>query len=130
MGTIFLKQGDLTRAREQFLAALQIAPKDPQARLNVALMDALEHKFTDAERELEPSCLPSLGQLMHLSQLADLWVEQGQRPRAIARVQQFSRAYPTDAAVHMLLGSLYFDDKNYADAEIELQQAIRLIRAW
>ncbi len=126
LSTVFLRQGNVAGARANALAARNIAPKDPRPVVNLALADAMEKKWPQAESEfqnalsLDPHSLPAL------TQFAGYWVQRGQPNRAIALTKQFVDANPADAGAHALLGSLALAAKQNDLAAAELQQASRL----
>jgi tetratricopeptide (TPR) repeat protein len=126
LGTAFLRRGDFTKAREQFLNASQLSSGNSQAHLGLAWSYLAEHKPVEAQRELEEVLEIDPHSSEALGLLSDLWDEQGRRPMAIVRVQQFSKINPGDANAHTILGSLYLRQKEYEAAEAELQRAIQL----
>jgi len=61
-----------------------------------------------------------------LAQLAALWLVRNERPKAIARVQQYLVTYPDDALGHLILGGIHFSGKEYDTAQSEFERAIEL----
>ena len=53
LGAIYLRQGKIDRAKEQFLVAQQLTPSDPQVPLALARTAAAAHQWNQAEQEFE-----------------------------------------------------------------------------
>ncbi len=126
MSTIFLRQGNATAARANALAARNIAPKDPGPVVDLALADAIEKKWAQAESEFTAALSEDPHSLPALTQFSGYWMQRGQPGRAIALVKQFLASYPADAQGHALLGSLALAAKQNELAAAELEQACKL----
>jgi tetratricopeptide (TPR) repeat protein len=126
LSTVFLRQGNLAGARANALVARNLAPKDPRPVVNLAVADAMEKKWTQAESEFATALSNDPHSLSALAQFAGYWVQRGQPNRAIALTKQFVDANPADAGAHALLGSLALANKQNDLAATELQQASRL----
>jgi tetratricopeptide (TPR) repeat protein len=61
-----------------------------------------------------------------LAQLASFWVARNERPKAVARVQQYLTSYPEDASARLILGVTQFSGKEYDAAQAEFERAIEL----
>jgi tetratricopeptide (TPR) repeat protein len=124
--TIFLRQGNAAGARANALAARNIAPKDPGPVVDLALADAMEKKWAQAESEFSAALSEDPHSLPALTQFSNYWMQRGQPARAMALVKQFLASYPGDAQGHALLGSLALADKQNELAAGELEQACKL----
>src|SRR2546426_88467 len=126
LGTVFLQSRELALARQQFSFAQQLAPDNPTPHLDLALGYASEGKLADAEKEFDSALGVNPRFTQALAQLANYLAHWNQRPKALARVQQYVATYPEDANGHLILGSLQVDGKLYPEAEAELERAIQL----
>src|SRR5205823_3545542 len=106
-------------------AAEALAPGTPQTAMGLAQTYATERKWADAERVLE-ACMKQHPQFTPaLEGLANLWAAQQQPGKAIARLEGFTREYPNDAGVRVLLARLLVQQKKYDSAGAELARAIQ-----
>ena len=126
LGGIYLREGQLRAAEEQFLAASQIAPNQAAVHLDLGQLYYTEKKWTQAEKEFETAVRLDPSNPTMLSAYADFLVARQQAPKAIALAQQFVNAHPNNAQGHVILGSLQFDSKNNSAAQAEFERAIRI----
>ncbi|HVN18129.1 MAG TPA: tetratricopeptide repeat protein [Dongiaceae bacterium] len=126
LGTAYLHQNDVLKAREQFVAAEQLAPRNATAHFDLGLCSVRAHQMEDAEREFEialdndPQFAPAL------NQLTDLYMQLRETAKAIDLLKKHLAAYPNDAQAHLIFGSVYSRVEDYSNAKLEFEQAIRL----
>src|SRR5437879_11727547 len=104
LGTILLQSREFASAAEQFGFAQQLAPDDPLPHLHLALVYTTEGKLDEAERELDSALRINPRFTQALAQLAKVLILRNQRPKALARAQQYVTASPEDAHAHPHLG--------------------------
>jgi tetratricopeptide (TPR) repeat protein len=121
-----LRQGQVPAARDQFEAARQLAPGDPEPALSLGMAAVAERKWTEAEQQFEGVLKLNPRSGTALGALADLWFATGQVQKGIARVTQQVTAYPDDAGPHFILASLYAAAGRLSDAKDQFGRAIQL----
>jgi tetratricopeptide (TPR) repeat protein len=126
LGSIYLRDGQLHPAEEQFLVANQLAPAQAAVHLNLGLLNAKGKKWTQAEKELETAIQLDPSNPTMLSAYADFLVARQQTQKALARVQQFVDANPNNAQGHLILGAVRNDSKNTSAAQAEFERAIQI----
>jgi tetratricopeptide (TPR) repeat protein len=128
LGNIYLAQGMLDRALEQFQAAVRLEPGMDRAHLHVGLTlhrmgrygDALPHMQRAVQ--LDPRLVEA-----HIN-LAATQRQLGDFPGALASLQQASRLRPDHYAIHLNLGMVYQALGRTAEAQQHLALAERLRR--
>jgi tetratricopeptide (TPR) repeat protein len=126
LGTVFLRQRQFAKAREQFLSARKLVPQDPSVCVSLARTYIGEKKWADAEQQFRQALEMNPRYTQALAQFANFWVERGQRGKAEALVSEYLKNYPDDANGHYLAGSLSLAGEKYDAAILELDQAIKL----
>jgi tetratricopeptide (TPR) repeat protein len=126
LGTIYVRQGQISAAREQFLIARRLIPGNAPAAVDLAQADNALGKRDEAEKEYQAALVLNPRFVQALNGLASLWVQQNQNAKALARVQQYVASYPDDSAGHLLLGALYSAAKQYQIAKNEFERATQL----
>src|SRR2546422_10998382 len=81
---------------------------------------------SEAEREFDSALRINPRFTQALAQLANFLILRNQRPKALARAQQYVAAYPEDANGHLILGTLQLGGKQYPEAKAELEHALQL----
>lgn len=126
LGAIYLREGQLHPAEEQFLAARRLAPNQAAVHLNLGQLYSAEKQWSEAEKELETAIqLDPLNAAVLGPYAAFLAAHQGSN-KGIARAQQFVNANPTNAQGHLILGALQFEANNNSSAKAEFERAIQL----
>jgi tetratricopeptide (TPR) repeat protein len=126
MGVTDLREGKTAPARREFLTARQLAPTDPVPALDLAQAAEAEHQWVDAEAQLEAALRIDARSVVALGQLADYWVGRKQPEKAVARVQQYLKAFPDTARAYLILGSLMLGTRHDAEAQVALERAMQL----
>lgn len=126
LGTVLLRQRNLSGAREQLATAVRLAADEPRAHLSLGLVDAAEGKYPDAEREFEAALQASPGFSPALTALTEMLVQRNQGEKALTRVRGYLAANPGNASAHVLMGSLQARAKRYTAAKEELTRAMEL----
>jgi tetratricopeptide (TPR) repeat protein len=126
LGSIYLQQGQLRPAEEQFLAAKGLAPTQASVHLNLGFLNAMERKWAQAEQEFETAIRLDPFDPLMLAPYADFLVARQQTQRALARVQPFVDANPNNAQAHLILGFVQNALKNTSAAQAEFERAIQI----
>ena len=126
LGEILLTEGQSTQAKEQFLAAGQLAPNLSVVHLDLGQVYAVEKKWNQAESEFETAVQVDPSDANPLAPYADFLVLRQQGPRAVALLQRFVSANPDNSLGHVILGALQFGLKNAGAAEAEFKRAIEI----
>ena len=120
------RQGKLRPAEEQLLIAKQLTPNESGIHVNLGQIYAAEKKWPDAQKEFGLALDLNPHNITALERLTSLLMARNQAAQALARVQQFVAANPTDANGHVIQGAVNFQSKNYSIAQAEFERAIQL----
>ena len=126
LGSIYMREGMLRQAEEQFLVAKQLAPNQAGVHLNLGILNAREKKAKQAEQEFETALGLAPANLTIVSVYADYLVSRQEQPKALALVQKFVESNPNNSQGHVVLGTLEFASKNTSAAQAQFEQAIQL----
>src|SRR5207253_2704063 len=94
--------------------------------VNMGVTYARQRLWPKAEEEFETALRLAPRSTEALAQLVSLWLARNERPKAVARVQQYLTSYPQDASAHLILGATQLSGKEYDAAQSEFERAIEL----
>ena len=116
-------------AAADFRQALKSAPKNGQAHLGLAFASLAMHHSSEAIRqsELAETYLGDSVQV-HIIR-ATAYGREGLGTRAAAEYRVALKMAPTDGALYLGLGSVYFSQRRYQDAATQLQTAEKYLPA-
>ncbi|HEX4716502.1 MAG TPA: tetratricopeptide repeat protein, partial [Ktedonobacteraceae bacterium] len=126
LGSIYLREGMLPQAEEQFQVANRLAPNQASIHVNIGMLNAKEKKWNQAEQEFETAIRLAPSDLAMVSAYADFLVSRQQTQRAVALVQKFVESNANNSQSHVLLGSLELVSKNSIAAQAQFEQAIQI----
>ncbi|HKW89256.1 MAG TPA: tetratricopeptide repeat protein [Candidatus Acidoferrales bacterium] len=126
LGETLLQQGKSKDAEDQFLAAKQLAPTNPGAHVDLALLYQAEKKLPEAEKEYEAALQVAPQSTGALDQYAGFLVSRGENVKAINVVQQFLSRNPKDVRAHLAMSGVQLRAKNFTEARSEVEQALQL----
>jgi cellulose synthase operon protein C len=126
LSTSLLRNKEFPAAAQEAAQAQQLAPDNPWTHVQMAEVLAGEKKNGEAEKEFEATLAMQPQFPEGLGQLINFLVATNQQPKALARAGRYLQSYPNDAVGHAILGSLYMQLKQYANATPELERAIDL----
>lgn len=109
IGGIYLSQGKEQQAREAFNEALRLAPGDPSASHNLAVMAGKAGKADEAKRLYEEAIKRHPEQLRTVVQLAELELRMGENQAAQERLQRAIKDNPKALEPRLLLGMYYLN---------------------
>ena len=113
-------------ARQDFNAAIQVSPQNPDAYVNLASLAAVEHKQDEAIGYYEKALSISATDNGALNGLITLYAERKEPDKAHARIDQALNSYPNNASLHYLKAQIYGYQGNAQGAESELRKTIEL----
>ena len=125
-GSAKVQTGDTTGARQDFVAARDIAPKDTDAYVNLAVVSLLEQKPDEAVGFYENALAVDPVNFNALSGLVELYTRQKQGDKAHARIDQALGSNPNNASLHFSEGADFWPGAKPAGAEAELRKTLEL----
>ena len=125
-GSAKVQLGDKDGARQDFSAARDIAPKDTDAYVNLAVVSLLDQKPDEAAGFYEDALAADPVNFNALSGLMELYARQNQGSKAHARLDQALQANPNNASLHFLKAQVFGLEQNTQGAEAELRKTLEL----
>ena len=119
LGTAYLNAGDREAARKQFLAELQLNPRDFNANLCLAKILREDVRLDEADILLTKAIQLRPGNTSALYELAQLQYAEGKTAAAVASLEELVRKVPDFTPAHVLLARVYYKLNRQADAERE-----------
>jgi len=119
-------QEQFKSAEEQILIAKQLAPNDPIIRANLAQIYRSEKKWPEAQKEFEAALQLDPHSTTVLRPYVNYLISRNQFAEALVGVQKYVTTNSGDADGHVLLGTLYYQSKNFDSAQAEFERAIQL----
>ena len=126
MGRIHLRNGDLDKARAEFVKALELDQKNADALLNLATIERAKGRLGDAETLVKRALQVDPNSIGALSQLAELARDQGDLDEA---VRLFEEALAIDDSLpflHMGYGDVLQRAGRFAEAEEAFKLVLQL----
>jgi tetratricopeptide (TPR) repeat protein len=117
--------GNSSGAREDFLAAHEIDPRNSDINVNLAALSASENKREEAVAFYEEALAISSTDFNALSGLITLY-GRNESNKAHARIDQVLSSYPNNASLHYLKAQIYGFEANPQGAESELRKTLEL----
>lgn len=131
LGAVLVREGQWAAGTRELEKALSLKPNDSAAQLNLAMVYAQSGApskaiplFQKIEAEAQGSHHPLNATV--LSAYARSLVQDGQTRRAITEMKAAAAQERHNAELHDELGSLYALEKDWAQAEPEFSEAVRL----
>lgn len=120
------EKSDTVGARQDFIAARDIAPKDTDAYVNLAVVSLLEQKPDEASAFYENALAVDPVNFNALSGLMGLYARQKQGDKAHTRIDQALGSNPNNASLHFLKAQIFGLEQNQQGAEAELRKTLEL----
>ena len=111
-------------ARLDFMTAKDMAPNDPDAYNNLAVVALKESKNEEAAGFYENALSIDNTNFVALSGLVNLYARQGQLEAAHSRLDRVLGSHPNNPSLRFLKAQIYGFEKNAQAAEAELRKAI------
>jgi Flp pilus assembly protein TadD len=125
-GSATAQLGNTQAARVDFIAARDMAPRDPDSYVNLAVVSRLENKADEAVGFYENALSIDPLNFNALSGLMNLYVSQKQADKAIGRLDQVLATNPNNASMHFLKAQIYGSQQNVQGAETELSKTLEI----
>ena len=130
LGRAYYSRSELPQARAAFQKVLEIDPKNAKAENNLGLileseakpaeaMEAYRNAIAWQEQELRPSEQPYLN-------LGNLLIQENRMEEAIPLLRKAVEIAPADGSCHLKLGAAYLRTNQLKEAQVELEEAVRL----
>ena len=125
-GSAAVRMGNTQAARQDFLAAKDISPRDTDAYVSLAVVSLIEHKPDEATGFYENALAVDPLNFNALSGLVDLYTAQKQPDKAHARLDQVLSSNANNASLHFLKARVYGFQQNAQGSEAELRKTLEL----
>jgi tetratricopeptide (TPR) repeat protein len=125
-GSAELDLDNTAGARQDFMMARDIAPRDTFPYISLAGVALAENKMDEAAGFYENALSIEGTNFNALSGLIRLYARKDEIAKAHARIDQVLSAYPTNASLHYLKAQAYGFERNSAQAEAELRKTLDL----
>ena len=125
-GTAYLRKGDLVKSRKVFEAITQAAPKEPIGPYNLGLVARSEKNDTKALAYFEEALTKRPTAIEPLLQIVAIKNTQGKTQEARERVIKQLETVPQSPLLHNLLGQLWLNVRDPAQAEKSFKTAIEI----
>ncbi len=120
----YAQSGDRERAADAYARVAQALPSDVWSRYELAKLQRELGRRREAEASLRAALTIDPGNKYVRYELARLMQSTGKNGRATQMARELARDYSGDPLGHALLGDLYRQGRNYADAEDEYRAAL------
>ena len=120
LGNLYVAGGKVDAAEEEFQATLRIDPANQEANYNLALLLISKKQPAEAIRYLErvrPANVPTRFNLIRA------YLEDNRPQQALRVASELSAENKSDVQLHFTLGVLLASEKQYKEAELELERA-------
>ncbi|MBS0151317.1 MAG: tetratricopeptide repeat protein [Nitrospira sp.] len=125
-GTAYLRKGDLAKSRKVFEAIAQAAPKEPIGPYNLGLVARAEKNTTKALAYFEEALAKRPTAFEPILQIVSIKSAQGKTQEARERVIKQLETAPNSPLLHNLVGQLWLNAKDPAQAEQSFKTAIEI----
>jgi tetratricopeptide (TPR) repeat protein len=124
LGDAYLRKNDLVKAKQTFETIAKALPKEPMSRYRLGLIARHEKNDTMAASYFEEALAINPNAIEPLDQLAAIKVSQGKPKEARERVMKQLEISPNNPMLHNLMGKLWLQAKDTAQAEAAYKKAI------
>ncbi len=125
-GSAAAQSGNTAAARQDFTAASEFAPKNPDVYTSLASLSIIENKPDEAIGFLEKGLANDATNFNALGALLNLYIRRNELDKAHGRIDQVLSSYPNNAALHFLKAQVYGVERNQQGAESELRKTLEL----
>jgi tetratricopeptide (TPR) repeat protein len=125
-GAAQLQQKNFPAAHQDFDAARQMAPNDPNVYNNLAFAALAENKPQDALAAFENALNVDATNFVALNGIINQYAKTNELDKAHSRVDQALGQYPNVSWLHYLKGQIYGFQNNASAAEAEFRRALEI----
>jgi tetratricopeptide (TPR) repeat protein len=122
----YIQQRQFDEAANQYRRVAQLFPDSPQPYFLLGAVLATEKKNAEAREQFEKALTIAPGFSQALEQLIDLDIKDKNYTAALDRINKYSDPAKPKAVIYMYLAKVHTAEKDYAQAEKDLQKAIEL----
>lgn len=125
-GTAQIQLQNFAAARQDFMAAHDVAPNDANVYNNLALVAAKENKPDEAISFYENALKNDGTNFNALNGVINVYAGKNELDKAHGRIDQALNSYPNTASLHYLKAQIYGLQRNGQGAEAELRKTLEL----
>jgi tetratricopeptide (TPR) repeat protein len=125
-GSAALQLRDTKTARQDFLAAHDVAPSSADIYVDLAMVSLAEGKTDEAIGFFDNALAVDGANFNALRGLTNIYAAQKRTDLAHARIDQAIAAQPTNASLHFLKGRVYGFEMNAQGAEAEFRKSLEI----
>jgi tetratricopeptide (TPR) repeat protein len=125
-GRDYMAAHNFEKARVEFRNALQLAPKDPQARLAMGLVDEKLGNPREAAQFYQGVIDVSPNDPEAHAHLGKLYLFAGDSKHALELVEPILKTHPDDAGLLTVRAAAHVQQKDYTDAKTDAERAVQL----
>ena len=125
LGSAYLKQGDLGRARGQFSEVVRLNPSDAMAYFNLGNVMYLGKDYAGALQQVQEGLRRQPNSAFGLFVLGEIYTRTNHLPEAERALRQAAALDKNLAYVRLQLVKLYLDERRNSDAVAELKSFLK-----
>jgi tetratricopeptide (TPR) repeat protein len=125
-GAAQAQMGNRSGARQDFLAAREIDPRNTDVHVNLAALAQADNKPDEAVAFYENALSINATDFNALNGLINFYARRKETAKAHARLDQVVNSYPNNASLHYLKAQIYGFERNQQAAESELRKTLEL----
>ncbi|HET6670621.1 MAG TPA: tetratricopeptide repeat protein [Pyrinomonadaceae bacterium] len=125
-GAAYSQLRNTAAARQDFVAAREINPRNSDAYINLAAVAMAENKPDEAVGFYENALSIAATDFAALDGLIKIYASRKELGKAHARLDQALSAFPNDASLHYLKAQVYAAERNPQGTESELRKTLEL----
>ena len=126
LGDAYLRKNDVLKAKQTFESIAKALPKEQVSRYRLGLIDRSEKNDSGALAHFEEALAINPHAVEPLDQIATIKLAQGKPKEARDRIMKQIEASPKNPLFYNLLGKVWFQSKDTAQAEAAYRKAIEL----
>ena len=126
LGDAYLRKNDVLKAKQTFESIARALPKEQVSRYRLGLIDRSEKNDSGALAHFEEALAINPHAVEPLDQIATIKLAQGKPKEARDRIMKQIEASPKNPLFYNLLGKVWFQSKDAAQAEAAYRKAIEL----
>jgi len=126
LGAAHYQAHEYARAREEFVVAGHLSPRDPWPHARMAKAWAAEKHNSDAEREFQLALALQPDNCLLFGEYADFLLNGSQPAQAVDRARQFAAAHQNNAEAQRLLATVLMRRQLYPEAANAAERAVAL----
>ena len=127
-GSAQLQLRNLGAARQDYEAARQVTPNEPDVYNNLAAVSQLENKPDEAVAFYQSALRIRATDFNALNGLINVYARKNQIDKAHATIDQALNSFPNDASLHFLKAQVYGIQRDVQNTEAELRKTLEIDR--